>query len=100
MVFANPRINNTIQVFSYANSVTDGFFMTIMLIVVWIILFVSFKFQWRADTSFVSASFLTMLISMILAVADLVSDFVVVVFVLMFLAGAFITAKSSGDEAI
>lgn len=41
MTYAYPEITNVMDFFAYPNTVTDGWFWTIMLIVFWVVIFIT-----------------------------------------------------------
>lgn len=75
VIYTTPTINDTqgfFEYFSYINSVAGGIFLPVMLLVVWIVVFIASK-GFSTSRAWTFASFMTMILSMILAVMDLVS---------------------------
>ena len=73
------RIENLL---SYTNGITDSFFGPIMLIVIFIISFVSMKY-YRTNLAFAGASFVTTISSYLFFVLGLVSETTIMLTTLM-----------------
>jgi hypothetical protein len=100
MTFVNPTFNDTAGVFTYVNSITNDAFTPLMIVVIWVVMFLIFKTSWRGETAFTTSSFITFLISVLLRAAGLISDWMVITVMLIFVAGIFITAKIGSDETL
>lgn len=88
--YADPtNISGVVGTFDYANSITGEAFVPIIIFVIWIILFITLK-QWRTEAALTSSLFSTMLITIILRTANLVTDLVLMVTVIAFLASVFL----------
>lgn len=72
--YPNPNVNDTgfFGLASYTNTITDGFFWLIMLLIMWVVVFVN-TIGYRPSRAFTLASFLTGVSSIILAILDLIS---------------------------
>ena len=91
--FGNPEnFTGASSLFEYNNSVTGNLFMPIMLLVIWIILFFVMK-SWQTEAAMGASTFVVLLLSIILKMANLIPDwtmaavfigFIAVVFIMVF----------------
>src|SRR3972149_7315092 len=72
--FANPtNITDAVGVFSYGNSVTDGIFIPSILLVIFVVLFISMK-NWSTEIAMSSSTFIIMILAVLFRAVDLVPD--------------------------
>ena len=84
---------NVVTTMQYANQVTGQAFMPVIVFTVWLVLFITLK-AWRTEAALSSSLFATMMITILLRTANLVTDVVLVVVVIAFLASFFMTVLS------
>lgn len=75
IIYPVPTLNDTAGAFEYFNFVNnsaDGLFFPAILLVIWIIVFLASK-GFSSSRAWTFASFVTMVLSILLAVADLVA---------------------------
>ncbi len=91
MTYATPgAMNNTVDVFTWVNSVTDNWFFPMILIAVYIIILVKMLFNPgnTASKSFSAASFMVMIIAVFSRVLDFISTGFMSIFIIMTAVGA------------
>lgn len=76
--------NNVLDLAVATNELTGGYYMLIILSLVWIISFITLK-NYDTKSAFVTSSFVTFVLGGVLFVAGLVSETVIVVFFVLFL---------------
>ena len=72
--FDTPVIENLTSIFTYSNTITDGWFGYSILIMAFVISFVA-MIKWRSDDALISSLFLTTVIAVFLFVAGLIQAF-------------------------
>jgi hypothetical protein len=86
--FPNPEnVSDTIGLFQYGNTVTGELFMPIILIVIWFILYIALK-EWGPESAMSSSLFIIMILAIVMRAGALVTDLVVTVAIIAFLAAA------------
>jgi len=91
MTYETPgMMNSTVDVFTWASSVTDNWFFPLILLGVFIIIMVKMLFTPNntAAKSFAAASFMTMIITVFARVLNFVSTGFMTIFIIMTAAGA------------
>ena len=86
MVYSTPGgMNSTVDVFTWANSVTSDFFFPGVLIAVYVIILVKMMTNQAnsASKSFAAASFMIMIVSVLARVMDFVSTGFMSVFIIL-----------------
>jgi len=100
MAYATPGgMNSTVDIFSWANSVTSNFFFPGVLIAVYVIILVKMMTNQAnsASKSFAAASFMVMIISVMARVMDFVSTgFMSVFIILTAIGGIWMHIENSG----
>ena len=96
-LFPRPNPSSIIDLFIYANTVTSNAFGYLILIAVYIITFISLK-NYPTERAFASASFITAITSVFMAVLGLVPTFVVLFPTILAIVSIFILARSGGGE--
>lgn len=87
MAYANPNATDITGILTYANTVTGGWFWTLIVISVFVMSFGVLIARNDAKKSFAAASFLSTILSMILFVLDLIQMNIMVITILMSFAG-------------
>jgi hypothetical protein len=82
------NVTSVVSSFDYANTVTGAAFTPAIIFVVWLILFITLK-QWRTEAALTSSLFITMMITVLLRMTGLVTDTIMVVVIVAFLASIF-----------
>lgn len=75
-MMAFPSINATdpLAMFSYANTVTDGWFWPLILLTIWIIAFMGISYKTDSGKSLASSSFLTGIIAIFMYILGLITE--------------------------
>ena len=95
--FANPtNITDAVGVFSYGNSVTDGIFIPSILLVIFVVLFISMK-NWSTEIAMSSSTFIIMILAVLFRAVDLVPDWVVIITMLAVAGSGIILFFKKGD---
>lgn len=77
-VFPDANINDTLDLFEYANTVTDSAFWDLSLVSVWFVMFASLAARYNLEDSFAASSFITMILSLILMATGLISERIII----------------------
>jgi len=91
MTYSTPgAMNSSVDVFTWANSVTDSWFFPMILMAVFIIILVKMLYNPgnTASKSFAAASFMVMIITVFARVLDFVSTGFMSIFIIMTAVGA------------
>jgi len=70
-----PTMNDTggiYEIFRFTNAQADGFFLPVILLVIWILIFMATK-QYSASKAWTAASFVTGLLAIPLAILELIA---------------------------
>ena len=95
MAFPDPvNVTTTIGLFQYGNTVTNDIFMVSIVLVFWMVLFITLKLRWDTMASLNGATFPVMILSMLLRGGDLVSDAFVATIVISWLVIFFLSVFS------
>ena len=95
--FANPtNITDAVGVFSYGNSVTDGIFIPSILLVIFVVLFISMK-NWSTEIAMSSSTFIIMILAVLFRAVDLVPDWGVIITMLAVAGSGIILFFKKGD---
>jgi len=81
-LFPSANITDFVGFFEYANSVTDNMFMNVTLMIFWVVTFISLK-HYSTEQAFSAASFICMILSTLLRITGLVSEYLVILFLIM-----------------
>jgi len=91
MAFSPPAGNITsgVDFFSWINTTIDGWFFAGMLIAVYFVLFIKMLYNTdKVAQAFTSASFVCMILAILLRVIDLVSNVFMVIFIILTAVGS------------
>lgn len=95
--YANPdNATSVVTTIQYTNSITSEAFMPVMIFVIWLVLFITLK-QWRTEAALSSSLFATMIMTIILRTAGLVTDTLLVISIVAFLAAFFMVIMSKEE---
>ena len=99
VTFPNPTdVNSVVSLFSYNNSITNGLFMTLILLTIWVVLFMTLKMNWRTEAALGASSSVTVVLAILLRGASLVTDGVVIVSILIFVGSSVFVILSNPTE--
>lgn len=87
--YTTPTINNTqgfYEFFNFINLSVSGLFFPVLIFVIWIILFLATK-QYSTSRAWTYSSFICGLLSIFLAVMDLVAPKIMYLFIIFFAVG-------------
>jgi len=73
-LYANPSINNSVDIFSYANTVTSGFFGIFLLLIIFYVFFMTFKARWATNKALVGSTWMVMLSAILLNTISVVTS--------------------------
>jgi len=85
--YAMPNATNLLDLFIYANTITENFFGTMLLFAVWVVMFMALANQ-GAQKSLTGASFITVLIGALLWSAGVVGAVPMIAAILALVASA------------
>ena len=91
MAYSAPtgNVSSMTDVYDYVNGVTDGFFFIAILFAMFIVIFIKLLYNTdNAGQAFASASFVVMIVSVLLRVADLVPTTFMVLWIIATAGGA------------
>jgi len=74
---------------SATNSITDGLFGMMLLLMVWFIFFGSFKMKYRSEESFAGASVITMITAVVLFAMGILSETYLTITIVLLVIGVF-----------
>ncbi len=93
MAFATPTANDTqdlLSIFGFVNTVSDGLFFPIMLLVIWLVGFIGAIAQERpASRAFIFSSFISTVLGILLALLGFLSITYVYFLILLIAFGIF-----------
>lgn len=93
--FAYPTATSLQGLFLYADYATGGWFGILMVIAVWVVLFILPKnYNYPTLTCYISASFVTAIIAILMRVLGMLNDTFVVGFITLIAIGAFALWKT------
>lgn len=95
--YPTPQLNDStgiFELFNYVNNVADGLLFLVMLFVIWVITFIATK-QYSTDRAFTYASFICMILAILLAILGLLGSQWMYLFVILTGVGA-VWLKLSG----
>lgn len=85
--YPEPSINDTTGIFTYANTVTDGWFVTLISIVMIVVFYSIMKYRgYRTSDSLMVSMMLSLVLSSFLWAAGLLAGKIMVILLAMFLA--------------
>lgn len=89
MTYEYPEnVTGMLSAFEYVNSITDGWFATGTILIVFAVAFLAIKFGgFKAQQAFVSAAFIGTLMALVYLVLGLVQPMILVVMVIILIAG-------------
>jgi len=89
MTYDYPEnVTGILSGFQYVNSITEGIFAASMILVVFVVAFLSIKFGgFKSQQAFAAASFISMIMSIGFLVLGLVAPVVLIVSVILSIAG-------------
>jgi len=91
-IYALPNATNSngiYEMFGYVNSVSDGIFFPIILLVIWVIVFVTMLAKTTASRALTFTSFFTMILAVPLAILGLLAPSYMYLIILTLAAGVF-----------
>lgn len=84
MTYANvSNLTGLVDVFRYANTNTTGWFGILILLITFIIVFMSVKSRFTTSRTLSSASFITLIVAILLRVLTLIGNFPFIVCVML-----------------
>ena len=89
-LYAPPNATDSggfLEISRYVNNAVDGYLFTSMMFVIWIVIFTATK-QYSSSKAFTFASFVCMVLSIVLATLNLLSPRLMYLFVVLTAAGA------------
>lgn len=95
LYYPEPDGTTFVDLFSYANTVTNDLWGAVSLLTFYFIIFASLRF-YGTDKALVTASFLTFLISVLFYLMSWVADWVVLVLIVITITSLFFSDRRSG----
>ena len=84
-----PTVNDSggiFEYFNYVNTVSDGFFFLVMVGLIWILVFINSK-NFSNSRAFTYASFVSSILAILLALANLIAPMYMYLMIFMFASG-------------
>ncbi len=94
--FPQPNFNNTLDLFIYAQTVTDDLFGPVSLITIWLVAFIYTTIRWGPEKAFPSATFITFLLSVLFYIVGWIAEWVPLILIIGTLASLFFTERTVG----
>jgi len=73
MVFGDPNLTRPYELLTYTNTVTDGLLGAVILLLIFIVGFVSMK-NYRTSSAFAASAFITTILAVLLRALDVIKD--------------------------